>query len=49
MGGLIPPLTVREPDYPEYCSHVRMGKLEKGQIKIVSDWFEFAKVEYGRR
>jgi ABC-type branched-subunit amino acid transport system substrate-binding protein len=49
MGGIIPPLTVKEPDYPKYCSYVRMGKLENGQIKIVSDWFEFAKVEYGRR
>ena len=49
VGGLMPLLTVRDPDYPQYGSHVRLATLQSGKVKIVSDWIEFAKVEYGRR
>jgi len=49
MGGLMPPITVDEPDYPTFLNYLRYQKLEKGQFKIVSDWVKREKVQYGRK
>lgn len=48
-GGLMYKINVREPDYPQYCSHTRFAIVEGGRFKIISDWVEMEKVEYGRR
>jgi ABC-type branched-subunit amino acid transport system substrate-binding protein len=49
VGELMPKVTVREPDYPTFCSYVRYSKMEGAQFKIASGWIEEVKVEYGRK
>jgi len=38
-GGLVPPITV-DPEYPVLNPKFRIGVIEGGKIKLISDWLE---------
>ena len=42
-GGLTPTITM-DPEYPVYLPGVRIGRIEGGSIKPVSDWYEYPNV-----
>lgn len=50
MGGLVPPVTVDEPDYPVVgLNHIKYTRIQGGKIKVISDWVKREKVQYGRK
>jgi len=49
VGGLMPKVTVENPEFPTYMDYIRYSRIEGGKFKIVSNWFKRAEVQYGRK
>ncbi|MFH1481523.1 MAG: ABC transporter substrate-binding protein, partial [Pseudomonadota bacterium] len=49
LDGLLPSLTVRDPNYPGFFNWMRIARITKGEYKLVSDWLEIPQVTDGGR
>ena len=47
-GGLLPPITVREPDYPVLTNHYLMNRIQGGRLVPVSGFYELGRVPDSR-
>jgi hypothetical protein len=47
-GGLMPPMTVRESDYPVLTNHYRMTRIQGGRLVSVSGFYELGRLPEAR-
>ncbi len=47
--GLDQKVTVTDPSFPTFSNHSRYTIMENGRFRIISDWVNAEKVQYGRR
>ena len=47
-GGLMPPMTVYEPDYPVLTNHYRLNRIQGGRLVPVSGFYELGRLPDAR-